>query len=908
MLIMSCGCAMALVAMLLVHSASSKSCSLVSQEPVDLHVHFPTSSALIPFALATSYNGSVVAAGFSDDNYPNAQIIRVYKRDKYNTQLGKDIVSSGGAGVGAAVSLNRDGSMLAVGMPKLDEGRGVVTIYTIDKHGDWVRVGIDLKGDAAGEQFGAAVSLSGDGNTVAVGVPKANSSVHVGEVRVLQWTGKDWLLKGQAMVSEVRGEQLGLSVELSADGLVLAVGARDLHSTQANGRVRVFKLDVFDGAVLTQEWIQFATQITGVVDVHRPGSFSLSGDGMSIAVILQDAPSRPGQANPAYVNLWSRRVGRAGDWSVLSRLDATASQTTSSVSLSYDGKMLALTSLSPDQSTNLRIYRNEQSTVWSQLVLLKQEGDKNSLGLLSDDGLFLVLQNSFLHLTSLFVPVGGLGDCDAALSLPSGESCTPSCASGFHVLGQFTCQDGVLVESASCAPLGQWGCARYGNSTAGCGNVSNSVCIDTGVNARTCRCAKGFDGPSEMLAIPDNQDPFSGVCKPTAEEPPKVVYVYSTAIIVCVTSLLLVMTSLCFALLLHKRSVRRLKARKDAPELGSQHSEPTADKHSTTENGLGLPSTVSNTAAPFSLTPSQEVQVASRDRLMQAALTPENSINIQQHQLVVTPELRLKELEDPQHQATEIIIEDFARRCCGQSEQAPREEKARPAGRKVITVEPILEDSPPRTLAAVNEQVRADKRPRPVGRNILTTLEPDGSVLLWTRNTQTPLKDPSPRWTRNTQTPLEDPSPRHGSISQQAPSDPRHGLQQTCSEKSHSRPFSFSHFLNDPYTQVGTGGDEFGEFSPALPFFPVFSVSALFRGRQTDVEAKCSFTQPYTVEQIRDLVASNLGVEATNITLRVGDHDLDPADHFDWDLAEDGVPITVEVIEGTGALAAPQET
>ena len=81
----------------------------------------------------------------------------------------------------------------------------------------WNQTGLTIDGVDADEKTGGAVSLSGDGTTVAIGVPK-----HDGR------TG------------DVAGDQCGEAVSLSANGQRLSVGAR-YYDSQA-GLVRVFDL------------------------------------------------------------------------------------------------------------------------------------------------------------------------------------------------------------------------------------------------------------------------------------------------------------------------------------------------------------------------------------------------------------------------------------------------------------------------------------------------------------------------------------------------------------------------------------------------------------------------------------------------------------------------------------------
>ena len=70
---------------------------------------------------------------------------------------------------------------VAVGAPWNSSNTGHVRVYTL-VGGTWTPVGDDIEGEAAGDQSGYSVSLSSDGQTVAVGAPWNSSNT--GQVRV----------------------------------------------------------------------------------------------------------------------------------------------------------------------------------------------------------------------------------------------------------------------------------------------------------------------------------------------------------------------------------------------------------------------------------------------------------------------------------------------------------------------------------------------------------------------------------------------------------------------------------------------------------------------------------------------------------------------------------------------------
>src|SRR6266705_2462246 len=86
----------------------------------------------------------------------------------------------------------------------------------------------------AADDFGFAVALSSDGNTLAVGAPGEasagietdNSAPSAGAVYVYTRSGTTWTQRAYIKASNPgAGDQFGTSVALSSDGITLAVGA-----------------------------------------------------------------------------------------------------------------------------------------------------------------------------------------------------------------------------------------------------------------------------------------------------------------------------------------------------------------------------------------------------------------------------------------------------------------------------------------------------------------------------------------------------------------------------------------------------------------------------------------------------------------------------------------------------------
>ena len=144
---------------------------------------------------------------------------------------------------GYSVSISADGSVVAIGAIGNYNGnyRGHVRVYEYNAT-SWVQRGADIDGEAAGDLSGWSVSLSADGSIVAIGANgNDGNGDNSGHVRVYEYNGTSWVQRGLDIDGEAASDQSGLSVSLSADGSIVAIGATGNNSNR--GHVRVYKYE-----------------------------------------------------------------------------------------------------------------------------------------------------------------------------------------------------------------------------------------------------------------------------------------------------------------------------------------------------------------------------------------------------------------------------------------------------------------------------------------------------------------------------------------------------------------------------------------------------------------------------------------------------------------------------------------
>ena len=186
---------------------------------------------------------------------------------------------------GSGVSLSADGSRVAIGAPRNGgngDRSGHVRVYQYDSAGSaWTQVGGDIDGEAEGDLSGGSVSLSADGSRVAIGAQRndgtsADADDDRGHVRVYDWDGVNWVQVGGDIDGEAAGDRSGLHVSLTASGSRVAIGAP--FSSDERGYVRVYD---WDGST----WTQAGDDVDGQAAGDRAGfSVSLSPDGSRVAV------------------------------------------------------------------------------------------------------------------------------------------------------------------------------------------------------------------------------------------------------------------------------------------------------------------------------------------------------------------------------------------------------------------------------------------------------------------------------------------------------------------------------------------------------------------------------------------------------------------------------------------------
>ncbi len=338
-------------------------------------------------------SGSTGVNGDENDSSANASgAVYVYRLNGVNWKQEAYIKASNtdGGDTFRAISISGDGKTLAVGARGEDSNStgvngdqsdnsasdsGAVYVFRFDGN-NWAQEAyIKASNAGAWDGFGGTLSLSDDGNTLAVsatgedssasgigGNESDNSEAGSGAVYVFQHDGINW--SQQAYVKSSNSEQydnFGISVSLSGDGSTLAVGAtgEDSGSTGINGN-QTDNSNLDSGAVYLFKNDGSSWSQNTYVKASNPDpqdnfgySISLSSDGNTLAVGANWEDSNSTGVNGVQ---WDNTVSGSGavylfhfdglNWEQEAYVKASNTDETDyfgvSVSLSGDGNTLAV--------------------------------------------------------------------------------------------------------------------------------------------------------------------------------------------------------------------------------------------------------------------------------------------------------------------------------------------------------------------------------------------------------------------------------------------------------------------------------------------------------------------------------------------------------------------------------------
>ncbi len=214
-------------------------------------------------AVSISADGNILAVGANGIGETDAGAVYIFTRTDSNWEQNDILIPvdlDEGDIFGSVLQLNDDGNTLVIGAAREDsaatgingdpsdnssERSGAAYIYHLVSQGWQQQAYLKASNAESGDLFGVQVSISADGNTVAIGASGEggnakgvnpnqmdNSSANSGAVYVFERNDEIWTQRSYLKASNTdSGDVFGIGVSLSAIGGTLAVGAQREESS-----------------------------------------------------------------------------------------------------------------------------------------------------------------------------------------------------------------------------------------------------------------------------------------------------------------------------------------------------------------------------------------------------------------------------------------------------------------------------------------------------------------------------------------------------------------------------------------------------------------------------------------------------------------------------------------------------
>jgi hypothetical protein len=233
--------------------------------------------------------GSIIILGTRQGDY-----VEIYK---YSTpgqlggvweQLGNTLSNlSGETYAYPKVAINANGNIICIGLPTYQTSTGIVNVYEYSTPGQlggtWSLLGARINAEKSGDNMGVSVAINDSGTIVACGSYKNDDGGNdSGSVRIFQYSGGSWNKIGQDIDGDTDNSKSGNYVSLSANGLVVAIGAyeHDVGGVDRIGQVRVYRYNID-----TDTWVQVGVDLNGITEQQQYGfRLNLNEDGSRLVV------------------------------------------------------------------------------------------------------------------------------------------------------------------------------------------------------------------------------------------------------------------------------------------------------------------------------------------------------------------------------------------------------------------------------------------------------------------------------------------------------------------------------------------------------------------------------------------------------------------------------------------------
>jgi len=248
------------------------------------------------------------------------------------------------ARAGWSVSISADGNVIAMGSPAGGNNKGgsILAFKYNNLSLGWEPYGSMIEGLTPGQAAGFSISLSGTGSTMIVGSPKAkklDGTINTGKSAVYFMNGSEWQLLGREVYGEAESYIDGTSVAISKDGNVVVVGGKGRNKVNATtGEVILRSTGHCHVYQFESGQWEFQHSINGKGYEERLGfSVAVSSDGNVIA--CGGVSGVNGNSKSGVVRLWNRvTLQESTIWPRGEVADVEGATFGTSVAMSGDGE------------------------------------------------------------------------------------------------------------------------------------------------------------------------------------------------------------------------------------------------------------------------------------------------------------------------------------------------------------------------------------------------------------------------------------------------------------------------------------------------------------------------------------------------------------------------------------------
>ena len=293
---------------------------------------------------------------------------------------------------GQSISVSEDHKTLAIGAYRnsdIETNSGQVKVFTLENN-SWNQKGQNINGTNKEDRLGISVSLSANGNRLAVGAyGNSEGATHAGKVITYEFDGSNWEKIGNEIISSDELGYFGWRVKLSADGNILAVsGYRiDNDNIENAGAIRIYKWIDDKWQKISDDFFPSGSSVNDFNGVE----ISLSRNGKSFS---SGAPGR--KTDGTDTGFVDTKIWNGSNYSQLnSGIVGPPNSQMYSNSMTSEGDVIAVGSTLYDNYKGIvRVYKRDNQNNWNQIgsdIKGENENDESGVVSLSSNGSLLAI-------------------------------------------------------------------------------------------------------------------------------------------------------------------------------------------------------------------------------------------------------------------------------------------------------------------------------------------------------------------------------------------------------------------------------------------------------------------------------------------------------------------------------------